>query len=334
MALTAREFHLRRRPVGMPTNDDFELQTLDLPALGPGQVRVTNLYLSVDPYMRGRMTEAKSYVPPFELGAALEGGAVGRVEESTLPAFAVGDVVLSMMGWRDRFVTDGKGLSKIDPALAPLSAFLGTLGMPGFTAYVGLLDVGELKEGETVLVSGAAGAVGSVACQIAKAKGCTVIGVTGSDEKARWLLDNGCVDHAINYRTAPKLKAAIQTAGPEGVDLTFENVGGDQLEAALACSKTFARIVLCGLIANYNATSPAPGPSNFRDVLTKRLRIQGMIVTDHAKRRPDFLRDMSDWIKTGKMKWTETIVEGLERTPEAFAGLFEGRNLGKMVVKI
>ena len=334
MPLVAREFRLRRRPVGMPTGDDFESATRELPALGPGQLRVKNLFLSVDPYMRGRMTDAKSYVPPFELGAPLEGGAVGQVEESHHPGFAEGDVVLSMMGWRDRFVSEGKGLTKLDPRLAPLPAFLGTLGMPGLTAYAGLLDVGALKDGETVLVSGAAGAVGSVVCQIAKAKGCKVVGVMGSDEKGRWLLENGCADQVINYRTTPKLRPAIQAAAPDGIDLTFENVGGDHLEAALACSKVFGRIVICGLISSYNTTAAPPGPSNFREILVKRLRVQGLIVTDHARRQPDFLRDMMGWIQAGKMKWTETIIEGLERMPEAFIGLFDGKNLGKMVVKL
>ena len=334
MPVISREFQLRQRPVGMPTAADFTLATKELPPVGPGQVRVKNQFLSVDPYMRGRMTDAKSYVPPFELNVAMSGGAVGRVEESNHADLAVGTTVLSMEGWREGFVSDGKGLTKLDVSIAPPQAFLGTLGMPGLTAYAGLFDVGGLKDGDTVLVSGAAGAVGMVVCQIAKARGCTVVGMVGSDEKGAWLKANAGVDATINYRTAPSLRKAIMAAAPDGIDLTFENVGGDHLEAALACSKTSGRVALCGLISQYNATEAGAGIRNVRDILTKRLMVRGFIVTDHAKRQPDFIKDMTGWIQAGKMKWTETIVDGFEKMPDAFIGLFSGNNLGKMVVRV
>lgn len=334
MPTHSREYTLRQRPTGLPSPADFAVVTRELADPGPGEILVRNLFLSVDPYMRGRMADVKSYAAPFEVGATMEGGAVGRVEASRHPGFAPGDLVLSPHGWREAYLSTGPGLTKLDASLAPPQAFLGALGMPGLTAYVGLLDVGGLAEGGTVLVSAAAGAVGMVACQIARAKGCRVIGVVGSDAKAEWLRENGAVDLAINYRATPSLRKAVADAAPDGVDLTFENVGGDHLEAALACSKRSARIVICGLIAQYNATDPPAGPRNFREVLTRRLTVRGFIVSDHWHRMPDFLRDMSGWMRAGEMRWTETIVEGFERMPEAFLGLFEGRNLGKMVVRV
>ncbi len=329
-----REWHLVRQPAGLPTLQDFELAETTLPAPSDGEVAVRNIFLSVDPYMRGRMTSRKSYSAPYEIGKPLEGGAIGRVEVSKHAAFKAGDLVSSYQGWREGFVTSGAALTKIDAALAPPQAFLGVLGMPGLTAYVGLLDIAKLSDGESVLVSGAAGAVGSVVCQIAKGKGCRVVGVVGSEDKAKWLLDHHCIDAAINYRTTPNLRLAIQTALPGGVDVTFENVGGPHLEAALACAKDFGRVAVCGLISGYNATEITPGPRNFADLLVKRLTMRGFIVSDHWNRMPDFLRDMAGWIRAGKMAWTETIVEGIENTPSAFVGLFEGKNLGKMVVKL
>lgn len=331
--LEIREFHLRRRPAGLPTAEDFAVVRRTLPEPGPGQVRVRNLYLSVDPYMRGRMSEAKSYAPPYQIGAPLDGGAVGRVEASAHPRFTVGDLVLSMQGWREGFLSDGRGLDRIDPALAPPRAFLGVLGMPGLTAYAGLLDVGKLGEGETVLVSGAAGAVGMVACQIARARACRVIGVAGSDAKAEWLREHG-IDRTINYRAVPSLRRAIGEAVPEGVDLVFENVGGDHLEAALASCRTHARVVICGLISQYNATEAGPGLRNLREVLTRRLTVRGFIVTDHRHLLPEFHRAMAAWIREGRVRWTDTVVDGFERMPEAFLGLFSGANLGKMVVRL
>jgi len=333
-ATTSREYHLVRRPVGLPATADFTVVTRSLPAPASGEVLVRNRFLSVDPYMRGRMMDVKSYVPPFALNAPLDGGAVGRVEASNHPDFAVGDTVVSMLGWREAYLSDGKGLIRIDPTLAPPQAYLGTLGMPGLTAYAGLFVIGGLRDKETVLVSGAAGAVGMVVCQIAKARDCRVIGVVGSDDKAQWLEREAGVDVTINYRTVPNLRKAIAAAAPDGVDLTFENVGGDHLEAAIATSKTFGRVVICGLISQYNATEAPAGIRNVRDILTKRLTVRGFIVSDHNDRRADFLRDMSGWIKAGRMKWSETIVDGFDRMPEAFLGLFSGKNLGKMVVRL
>jgi NADPH-dependent curcumin reductase CurA len=320
--------------VGLPTEHDFTVVSRPLPPIGAGQVRVRNLYLSVDPYMRGRMSDAKSYTPPYDLNAPMSGGAVGRVEESAHPDFAAGDLVLSTNGWRDRYVSDGAGLRKVDDAIAPPQAFLGTLGMPGLTAYVGLFDIGQLAPGETVLVSGAAGAVGMVACQIAKAKRCRVIGTAGSDQKAAWLTEKAGVDVVINYKTTPSLRKAVAAAAPDGIDLTFENVGGDHLEAALASAKTHGRLAICGLISQYNATEVGPGIRNVREILTRRLTVRGFIIFDHYHRQPDFVREMAGWIRSGQMKWTETIVDGFERMPAAFLGLFSGDNLGKMVVRV
>jgi NADPH-dependent curcumin reductase CurA len=334
MTIESREYQLVRRPVGMPTAADFRLATATLPPVGPGQIRVRNQFLSVDPYMRSRMSEMKSYAPAFELDQAMSGGAVGRVEESQHPKFAVGDVVLSMLGWREGFVSDGQGISKLDVSAVPPQAYLGTLGMPGLTAYAGLLHVGALKDGETVLVSGAAGAVGMVVCQIAKAKGCRVIGVVGSDEKGAWLQANCGVDAIVNYKTAPSLRKAIFAAAPDGVDVTFENVGGEHLDIAAQVSKPFGRIAVCGLISQYNATEMPEGFKAMRDVLVKRLTLRGFIVTDHVKLQPEFVRDMTGWLQAGKLKWTETIVDGFEKMPDAFFGLFAGANTGKMVVRL
>lgn len=331
--LVVREFQLRHRPTGLPTAADFALVMRSLPEPGPGEVRVRNLFLSVDPYMRGRMSDAPSYAPPWEIGAPLDGGAVGRVEVSRHPGFAAGDLVLSMRGWREGFLSDGSGLERIDPAIAPPQAFLGVLGMPGLTAYAGLLDVGHLRAGETVLVSGAAGAVGMVACQIAKARDCRVIGVAGTDAKTAWLREHG-VDAAINYRTAPSLRRAIAEVAPKGVDLTFENVGGAHLEAALACSRNHARVVICGLISQYNEAEAGTGLRNVREILVRRLTVRGFIVIDHRHLLPEFQAAMAGWIRSGAVRWSETIVDGFERMPEAFLGLFQGSNLGKMVVRL
>ncbi|MBM4185913.1 MAG: NADP-dependent oxidoreductase [Gemmatimonadetes bacterium] len=329
-----REFHLIRRPVGLPSVDDFRIAERPAAPLAEGEVRVRNLFLSVDPYMRGRMSEAKSYATPYDLNAPMSGGAVGRVEESRHPALPIGTLVLSAHGWCDGFVSGAKGLATIDPADGPPQAHLGTLGMPGLTAYVGLTEIGRLAAGETVLVTGAAGAVGSVACQIAKARGCRVIGTAGTDEKAAWLRSQAGVDHAINYRSAGNLRKAFAAAAPDGIDLTFENVGGDHLEAALANAKTFGRVAICGLISQYNATDPGHGLRNVRDILTRRLTVRGFIVSDHGARRDAFLAEMREMIGAGAMRWTETIVDGFERMPEAFLGLFSGANLGKMVVRV
>lgn len=333
-AVTSREIRMRERPAGMPTESTFELAPTEVPAIGDGQILVRNIWMSVDPYMRGRMREGPSYTAPFQIGKAMEGGAVGQVVESKNKNFSEGEYVLSMNGWREYWTSDGTGATKIDPRVAPIQAFLGTLGMPGLTAYVGLTKIAELKDGETVFVSGAAGAVGSVVCQIAKARGCYVVGSAGSEEKVKWLANEAKVDATINYKKTDKLTAEVARLFPKGINVYFENVGGAHLDAALANMANFGRIAVCGMIDQYNATSPPPGPSNIIVTIPRRLKIQGFIVSDHFDLMPRFLDDMGRWIREGKLKWTETVVEGIENAPKAFMGLFKGENLGKMLVKI
>ena len=334
-SVTSREIHLRSRPHGLPTADNFALVSVEVPApSGPDQVLVRNRFISVDPYMRGRMRDTRSYTAPFGLDEPLTGGAVGEVVGSTSDQFAEGDFVLHMFGWREYALAEPRQLTKVDPSLAPLQSFLGVLGMPGMTAYVGLLDIGKPQPGETVFVSGAAGAVGSEVCQIAKIQGCRVVGSTGSQVKARWLEEVAGVDVAINYKETSNLRRELKKACPDGIDVYFENVGGVHLEAALQYMNNFGRIAVCGMISMYNATSAQPGPANMALMIGRRLKMQGFIVSDHLERRDDFLRDVSGWMREGELKWEETILEGIESTPEAFIGLFHGENLGKMLVKV
>ena len=333
----SREYRLKRRPVGLPVHDDFELATVELPAPGAGQLLVKNLYLSVDPYMRGRMIDRKSYSPPWQLGEAMLGGSVGEVVASNHADYVVGQYVLSNYGWREYFISDGSDLGRVDPQVAPLSVWLGTAGMPGRTAYFGLLDIGKPQPGETVFVSGAAGAVGSVVCQIAKLKGCNVIGSAGSAAKVEWLKEEIGVDAAINYKEHPgvrNLTRALAAAAPNGIDIYFENVGGDHLEAALNVININGRIPVCGMISGYNATEPVPGPSNLFHLISKRLLIKGFLVFEYDARRSEFYADMGNWLKNEEIVVQETIFDGLEKMPDAFIGLFHGENLGKMVVKI
>ena len=330
----SREIRLKRRPTGMPSEADFELVETTVPAPGPGEVLVRNVYMSVDPYMRGRMVDRASYVPPFQVGEALSGGAVGRVAVSNNPAFKVGDYVSNFSGWKEAFVTGGGDLMKIDPKVAPIQAFLGAFGMPGLTAYAGILKVAELKDGERVFVSAASGAVGSIVCQIAKNKGCYVVGSAGSDEKCDWLKKNARVDRTINYKTAGDLDRAVRAAFPEGIDVYFDNVGGEHLNAALGHMRLNGRIAVCGMISQYNDTAPPPGPANIIAVIPNRLTIKGFIVTDHAGLTPQFLQDMAKWRAEGRMNWEETVYDGIENAPKAFIGLFKGANTGKMLVKI
>jgi hypothetical protein len=330
----SREIRLKKRPAGIPDESDFEVAEVRVPEPGQGEALVRNIYMSVDPYMRGRMNDAPSYVPPFELSKPLEGGCVGQVVASKTGALQVGDYVLGMKGWREFYLSDGGDLAKVDPRLGPIQAYLGILGMPGMTAHVGLLEMGRPKPGETVFVSAASGAVGSVACQIAKIKGCRVVGSAGSDDKVSWLLDTAKIDGAINYKRAENLSAEIGKLFPDGIDIYYENVGGKHLDAALDNMKPFGRIVLCGMISQYNATRREPGPSNLFLAITKRLTLQGFIVSDHMDKRAQFLADMGNWIREGRIKWKETIVEGIENAPKAFIGLFKGENFGKMLVKI
>ena len=330
----SREIRLKNRPEGLPTETDFELAESAIPEIGDGEVLVQNIYMSVDPYMRGRMYDRKSYVPPFQVGLPLDGGCVGRVIESKGGPFETGDYVLGMLGWREFFVSKGEGMIKIDPGLAPIQSYLGILGMPGLTAYTGLLHIGKLKEGENVFVSAASGAVGSVVCQIAKIRGCHVVGSAGSDEKVAWLLEEAGIDAAFNYKKTDDIISKVGRLSPRGIDVYFENVGGAHLEAALEHMNTYGRIVMCGMISMYNATKPVPGPANLFYVTSKQLTMRGFIVMDHFDKLQQFFSDMGKWISEGKIKWKETIVHGIENAPKAFIGLFKGKNFGKMLVKI
>ena len=333
MPLSSREVRLNRRPVGLPSAEDFAVATVDLASPQAGQILVRNRFMSVDPYMRGRMYDRPSYVPPFAIGEPLQGGAVGEVVESASPDFAPGDLVESMFGWREAYVAPAGAVTKLPKTGAPPQAFLGILGMPGMTAYGGLLEIGQPKPGDVVFVSGAAGAVGSTVCQIAKIKGCTVIGSVGSDDKAAWLKERG-VDEVINYKTCGDLTAALKAAAPKGIDIYFDNVGGDHLEAALEVARPFARFIECGMISAYNDTAPKPGPKNLIYVVGKSLRIQGFIVTQFMGLKDQFVQDMAGWIGEGRLSWQETVVEGVENAPAAFLGLFTGANVGKMLVKL
>ena len=330
----SREIRLKNRPVGLPSESDFELAEVTLPEVGDNELLVQNIYMSVDPYMRGRMVDRKSYLPPFQLGQALDGGCVGRVVESNNEQYQTGDFVFGMVGWREYFISDGAGLMKIDANLAPIQAYLGTVGMPGLTAYYGLLEIGKPKEGETVFVSAASGAVGSIVCQIAKLKGCYVVGSAGSDEKVSWLLKEAGVDAAFNYKKTDDIVAEVGNKCPNGIDVYYENVGGVHLEAAIEHMNQFGRIVMCGMIDMYNATAPVPGPSNLASIIGKQLTMQGFIVADHYDMLRQFYGDLGKWIAEGKIKWKETIIEGIENAPRAFIGLFKGENFGKMIVKV
>jgi NADPH-dependent curcumin reductase CurA len=320
----SREIHLKHRPAGLPSEHDFELVDAPIPTPMAGEVLVRNLYVSVDPYMRGRMAEQPSYVTPFQLGQPLDGGCVGQIVESNGDAFQVGDYVLGRKGWREYYVSDGADLTKIDPTLAPPQAYLGVLGMPGLTAYVGLLDIGRPQAGDTVFVSAAAGAV----------KGCHVIGSAGSAAKVHWLQAVAGVDAAFNYKTVDSLAAKLGKHCPHGIDVYFENVGGAHLEAALEHMNMRGRIALCGMISQYNDTAESSGPRNLRLAVRKRLTLTGFIVSDHTDRQPQFYADMAAWIADGKLKWQETIIDGIENAPKAFLGLFAGENTGKMLVRL
>ncbi|HEX7885890.1 MAG TPA: NADP-dependent oxidoreductase [Phenylobacterium sp.] len=328
-----REIRLKSRPTGLPTPGNFELATLELPAPADGEVQVRNLWMTVDPYMRGRMNDVKSYSPPFALGKAMEGGAIGEVTASNSPTLNVGDLVQSGFGWREGFNAPAGQMQKLDPRGLPPQAFLGAAGMPGLTAYAGLLRIAGLKDGDVVFVSGAAGAVGSMVAQIAKAKGHTVIGSAGGPEKVAFLKEIG-VDHAIDYKAETNLNTALAAAAPDGVDVYFDNVGGPHLEAALNSANLFARFAICGMISIYNATEPPPGPRNLAQLIGKNIRMQGYIVSHHFDLMPTYVEELSGWVKAGKVTWKETVHHGIEKAPDAFIGLFSGENLGKMLVKL
>ncbi|ANJ07324.1 NADP-dependent oxidoreductase [Streptomyces parvulus] len=329
-----REWHLVTRPVGWPKPEDFALVEAEVPTPREGQVLVRNLYVSVDPYMRGRMSAAKSYAEPYELGKAMQGGAVGEVVASNAEGFAVGDHVLHFLGWREYAAVNAKSAVKVDPDAAPLSTYLGVLGMTGLTAYVGLLRTASFKEGDTVFVSGAAGAVGSQVGQLAKLKGAArVIGSAGSDEKVRLLVDEYGFDAAFNYKDAP-VSEQLRAAAPDGIDVYFDNVGGDHLEAAIGSLNLNGRIAICGAISVYNNTEPAPGPKNLARLIQTRGRIEGFLVGDHYDLQPKFVEEVGPWVASGALKYRETVVEGIENNLEAFLGVLRGDNTGKMIVKL
>lgn len=329
----SHQIQLLRRPVGMPGLADFTLVEVALPELQEGELRVTNQWLSVDPYMRGRMSDAKSYVPPFALNGPLDGGAIGTVQASRHPDFAVGDRVSSMLGWRDSFVARADQLTRLPDTRLPPQRFLGALGMPGMTAWVGLNRIAKLQAGETVLVSAASGAVGSMVVQLAKRAGARVIGSTGSADKVAYLKTLGA-DEVINYREIQDLDAELARLAPEGIHVYFENVGGAMLDAALNNMAVHGRIVMCGLIEQYNSKGEASGPHNLSQVIRKRLTMQGLIVFEHWQHYGEFLAEVTPAFDAGALQAEETVYQGLASMPQAFIGLFEGRNTGKMLVKL
>ena len=330
--LTSREIRLASRPCGIPTAANFTLAWADSEPLRDGEVLVRNLFMSVDPYMRGRMNEGKSYVPPFELGKPLSGGAVGDVIESRAREFKPGDVVTSNFGWREYFVASPRDLHAVSREIQPLSAYLGVLGMTGMTAWAGL-NLVEVKAGDVIFISGAAGAVGNVAGQLAKLRGCRVIGSAGSAEKVRFLQEECGFDGAFNYKAGPVL-AQLNREAPDGIDVYFDNVGGETLEAALSALRVHGRIIACGGISGYNLETPRPGPSNLFNMITKRLTMRGLIVSDWLDRRAEFEEEMGEYFKAGEVKNRETLVKGIDQAVDAFIGLFQGKNVGKMVVDL
>ena len=328
----SREIRLVARPRGFPDEELFEVAETTIPDPAEGQVLIRNAFFSVDPYMRPRMNDVRSYVAPFTLGEAMTGGAVGRVAASRDERYAEGDWVLHYMGWREWALTDGAAVRRLDPDAAPVSTALGVLGMPGFTAWYGMFVLGRPQEGDTVLVSGAAGAVGSAAGQMAAIAGCRVVGSAGSVEKLAWLRELG-FDGAFNYREQSP-REALAALAPDGIDIYFDNVGGDHLEAAIGALRTHGRVVACGSISRYNDAEPSPGPRNMFLVVTKRLRIEGFIIRDHYDRFGEFVTEASEWVRDGRLRYRETVVDGIENAPKAFLGLLRGENIGKMLVKV
>lgn len=337
MAAMNRRIVLASRPNGEPKPEDFRLEEVPVPTPGPGEVLLRTQWLSLDPYMRGRMSAAKSYAAPVEIGQPITAETVGEVVASNNPAFKAGELWTAFAGWQDYFVTDGKGSRRVDPEAAPPSTALGVLGMPGMTAYTGLVNIGEPKAGETVVVAAATGPVGSLVGQIARLKGARAVGIAGGPDKCRYLTEELGFDAAIDHR-APDFADALARACPKGIDVYFENVGGTVFDAVLPLLNDFARLPICGLVSSYNATEVPPGPDRqpalMRMVLTKRLRIQGFIVWDFASQAEEFRREVGTWVKEGRVRYREDVVEGLEKAPEAFIGLLKGRNFGKLVVRV
>jgi NADPH-dependent curcumin reductase CurA len=337
MPETARRILLASRPVGEPKTSDFRLEEFPVPQPGAGQMLLRTKWLSLDPYMRGRMSDAPSYAKPVGVGEVMEGGTVSEVVASNNDGFKPGEIVLAHTGWQTHALSSGAGLRKLDPKLAPVSTALGVLGMPGMTAYSGLLEIGKPQAGETVVVSAASGAVGSVVGQVAKIKGARAVGIAGGPDKCKYVKDELGFDDCVDHRAADfpdRLKAAC----PKGIDVYFENVGVPVFDAVLPLFNPFARIPVCGLIAQYNATELPGGPNRLpllmRNILTKRLTIRGFIVTDFAARFPDFIRDVPQWIKEGRIKYREDVANGLENAPATFIGLLKGKNFGKQLVRV
>jgi NADPH-dependent curcumin reductase CurA len=328
-----RQYRLAARPVGLPTRSDWSFTEAPVAEPADGEMLVRILYVSLDPAMRGWMNDARSYLPPVALGEVMRAGAVGRVVASKHPRYAVGDHVVGMFGVQEYAITNGKGVHRVDPALAPLPKYLGALGMPGMTAYFGLLDVGRPQPGDTVVVSGAAGAVGALVGQIAKIKGCRVVGIAGGAAKCAAIVRELGFDAAIDYK-AEDLRARLAELCPAGIDVYFDNVGGDILDAALARLALHARVVICGAISQYNSTTGIRGPANYLSLLVNRASMTGMLVFDYADRYPEGARDIGAWLAAGKLKAREDIVTGLDNFPEALLMLFRGENDGKLVLQV
>lgn len=331
---TGRAWQLTARPQGWPTPADFALREEQVAAPGDGQILVRNIHLSVDPYMRGRMNDVKSYTPPFKLDEPMDGGAVGVVIASGADGFAVGDHVVHGLGWREYATLDARRATRISAEAAPLPAYLSVLGMTGLTAYAGLFDVASFQEGDAVFVSGAAGAVGGQVGQMARLKGASrVIGSAGTPEKVRLLTEEYGFDAAFNYKDGP-VAEQLKRAAPDGIDVYFDNVGGEHLEAAISSFNLHGRATICGMISQYNATEPTPAPRNLALIIGKRLRLQGMLVGDHAALQPQFFEEVSAWVRSGELKYRETFAEGIENGVDAFLGMLRGENTGKMIVSL
>ena len=325
---------LKKRPVGRPTLDDFEFTNADIPVPLTNNVLLKTLYVSVDPYLRGRMNDSKSYVSSFKIGNPIQSGIIAQVIDSSLAEFNGGEFVSGHLDWKEYQVSDGKGLTKVNAEVSPLSSFLGILGMTGLTAYLGLTEIGKPKAGETIVVSGAAGAVGSVVGQVGKIMRCKVVGITGTDEKAELLKSKFKFDYAINYKTSNNLKEAIRNACPDGVDIYFDNVGGEISDAVLSNINKHARLPVCGAISLYNDTKISIGPRLQPILLTKSATMSGFIVSDFSEKFPAAIKQLANWLKEGKLTYAETIVNGFDNIPQAFIELFDGKNTGKMIVKI
>ena len=334
MSSVNRQFVLASRPTGIPEESNFNLIETPIPALKDGEFLARAMYISVDPYMRGRISQAKSYAAGVEIGGVMVAGGVARVVESKNPNFAVGDIVDPYMGWQEYVVSNGRGLRKLNPAIAPVSTALGVLGTTGLTAYFGLLDICNPKAGETVVVSGAAGAVGSIVGQIAKLKGCKTVGIAGGDDKVEWILKDCGYDAAFNYKTTANYGAKLKELCPNGIDIYFDNVGGTITDAVFMQINTAARLSICGQISQYNNAKPEMGPRLLGMLIVARAKVQGFLVTDYMPRFVEGLTEMSSWLRDGKLKYREDIVDGFENLPKAFIGLFHGENTGKRIVKV